>query len=172
MRSKHVGPLHVRATRWQENDKITCYTTRSRRWNGTGWTVWEESFGARTFKMPRRRDRSPLRTVYKAKRASSVRSAFLWEPPGARAGWAGLAPGGDGRVSAAFARSSRNLSNSERSKLICHGNPERRGFIYVFESVQGWTTLHTCLSQWNKKRNCDRSIPSLVTPSSAASPFY
>lgn len=80
------------------------------------------------------RDWGSLRTVYKAKRASSVRSAFLWEPPGARAGWAGWAPGGDGRESAAFARSSRNLSNSERSKLICQRHEE----LISIRSVQGW----------------------------------
>jgi len=55
---------------------------------------------------------------YKAKRASSVRSAFLWEPLGARAGWAGLVPGGDGTESAALARSSKNLSNSTGNKTI------------------------------------------------------
>ena len=32
------------------------------------------------------RHQGSLRTVYKAKRASSVRSAFFWEPAGARAG--------------------------------------------------------------------------------------
>lgn len=118
VRSKRVGPLYVRTTLWHENDReveITYYTTTSQRCNGTGKTVWGNDLGPLD---ALQRHWGFLRTVYKAKRASSVRSAFLWESLGARVGWAGLAPGGDGRVSAAFARSSRNLSNSERNKLI------------------------------------------------------
>lgn len=128
MCSKLVGPLMVRATLWQDNNKemeISCYTNASQQWNGTRRIVLEGGgwghFGPRPLDALER-NRGPLRTVYKAKRASSVRSVFLWEPLGARAGWerlAGLGPGGDGRVSAALARSSRNLSNSERNKLIC-----------------------------------------------------
>lgn len=40
-RSKHVEPLHVKATLWQENDErveITCCTAASQRGNGTGGT--------------------------------------------------------------------------------------------------------------------------------------
>lgn len=76
--------------------------------------------------MPERRAADPLRAVYNAKRASSVRSAFLWEPWGARLGWAGWAPGGDGRESAALALSSRNLSNSAGNKWICQRHRELR----------------------------------------------
>lgn len=55
VRGKRVGPLHVRATLWQEKDEemeITCYTTASQRWNGTGRTIWEEWFRARTSRSP------------------------------------------------------------------------------------------------------------------------
>lgn len=50
--------------------------------------------------------------VYKAKRASSVRSAFLRVPLGALRGGPGSSPGSDGKESTTFVRSSRNLSNS------------------------------------------------------------
>lgn len=88
--------------------EIAFYTTQSAmEW--TGEDAREKSFEDKDLQM----SEIPLRTVYKAKRVSSVRSAFLWEPPGARAGWAGGAPGGDADTeSAALALSSRNLSNS------------------------------------------------------------
>lgn len=77
-------------------------------WIGTGEDTKEKSFDNKDLQM----SESPLRIVYKAKRVSSVLSLSLWEPPGARAGWAGWGPGGDGAGSAALALSSRNLSNS------------------------------------------------------------
>lgn len=86
--SKHVRPLYVRATLWQENDKeleITYYPTASQRCSGTGTAVWGTHLEPGPLDALQRH-RGSLRTVYKAKRASSVRSAFLWEPPGARAG--------------------------------------------------------------------------------------
>lgn len=78
--------------------------------NGTGGDR-EKSFETWTVRCLR----GNLRTVYKAKRVSSVRSAFLWEPPGARAGWAGWAPGGGEAESVTLALSSRNLSNSAKT---------------------------------------------------------
>lgn len=112
VRSTHVGPLSNTGMR------MTCCNTASQCRNGTGMTVLEGNHGRRGPLDAPERHQGSLSTVYKAKRASSVRSAFLWEAPGALAGWTGLPPGGDGMVSATFARSSRNLSNSERNKLI------------------------------------------------------
>lgn len=73
-------------------------------------------------------DWGSLTAVYKAKRASSVRSFFLREPLAARAGFAS---GGDGRESTALARSSRNLSKSEGWKWICliHGDHSVTSFF-------------------------------------------
>lgn len=102
--------------------------------------------------MPKGRVSNPPRTVYKAKRASSVGSAFLWEPSGTRVEWAGWAPGGDGRESATLALSSRNLSNSAGNKLICEMHSW--GFSRdIFSSVKGgneWNFTHfTHLSYWS-----------------------
>lgn len=132
---------------WHDNNKeveVTCYTTASLQWNGTRRIVLEFGGGGSHF------GQRPLdalegncgsrRTVYKAKRASSVRSVFLWEPLGVRAGWVRLAvlgPGGDGTGSAALARSSRNLSNSERSKLVCQKHGSWGSQCYILNQYKG-----------------------------------
>lgn len=71
MRSKHVGPLHVRATLWRENDKeveITCYNHgESARKMGAEGLFWEESLRARTFRRPLERDGGSPRTSLQGK---------------------------------------------------------------------------------------------------------
>lgn len=134
--SDHIDPLHVGATQQQERNtevEIAFYTTQSAmEW--TGEDAREESLEDKDLHM----SENPLRTVYKAKSVSSVRSAFLWESPWARAGWAGWAPGGDADAgSAALALSSRNLSNSAETM--------RQGLIII-----GWIngTIYRPCSRW------------------------
>lgn len=92
--------------------------------------------------------------VYMANKASSGLSAFLrlgvpCDAPGLPLGGAGRL----GAISAALARSSRNLSNSG-SEGARGCEYKRRGDEYTAET----------------KQNVD--LPSLVTPSSPSSPFY
>lgn len=84
--SNHIDPLHVRATQQQESNmevEIAFCTTQSAmegdRRRRLGEIIQDKDL--RTSKSS-----IPLTTVYKAKRVSSVRSAFFWEPPRARAG--------------------------------------------------------------------------------------
>lgn len=103
-------------------------------------TVGEASFRAGAFRCPCRATGGSPRRVYRAKRASSVRSAFLLEPAGARAGGA---PGGGGRGSGAVVRSSRNLSNSdERGKRFNKTTPTRTHTLECVEHMQLWS-VHT-----------------------------
>lgn len=119
-----------------------------------------DSFQAKTFKNPLG---GSLTTVYKAKRASSVRSAFLREPLGA---WAGFASGGDDNESAVLTRSSRNLSKSKRWKWICL----IQGDIKVAHSH--FFSLFFCAMRFlTSCYNENQTIPSLVTPSLVVSPF-
>lgn len=93
--------------------------------------------------------------TYKAKRLSSVRSAFLRLLLGAFTGSEGSPIGGDGSAaSAALARSSKNLSNSERETKNSNSSS------VILNPIQNPLVdkmLHF--------------LPSLVTPSSGSSPF-
>lgn len=140
VRSKHPGPpwvlyIYGSELHWQESNKdmeITCYTNSSQRRNETRRTVLEGNLlGWKPLDAPTD-DWSSLGRVYKAKRESSVCSAFFWDLLVAvRTGWVWFAAVGDGMESAALARSSRNLSKSERNKFtwMKHGKAEGQHYI-------------------------------------------
>lgn len=174
--SKHVGPLHVRATRWQENDEgvdITRYTTASQRWNGTGRTVWEEWFRVRTFRCSTKRSRSSEISLQGKEGVLRPFSLLVGATRGA-GGVSRVSSGGRWQRVCCLCSLLQELIKLWRKQIDLSRTWESEGSSMLqFESGQGENEQNfTHVWASGTDINCDQSIPSLVTPSSVVSPFY
>lgn len=177
MRSKQVQPLHVSATQWQESDKeveITCYTTASQRWNGTGKTVWEESFRTRTFRCPWEEIEIlwEQSTMQRGRPLSALPSCGSHQGHG----WGELGEllGEMAECLLPWLSPPGTYQTLQQTNWFVRDTESFWGFISVIFSISTREKMNKISHVWatGTEIHCDQSIPSLVTPSSEASPFY